>query len=43
MAAMPRADRKTKRSPESDDLFLQISLVAGARNRRYSQLWLAAA
>jgi hypothetical protein len=31
LAAMLGATRKTKRSPESDDLSLQVSLVAGAR------------
>jgi hypothetical protein len=39
LAAMLGATVQTKRSPESDDLSLQVSLVAGARNRRYLQLW----
>ena len=34
---------QTKRSPESDDLSLQVSLVAGARNRLYRRLCWAAA
>ena len=38
LAAMPRATGQTKRSPESDDLSLQVSLVAGACNQRYLQL-----
>jgi hypothetical protein len=32
LAAMLGATVQTKRSPESDDLSLQVSLVAGARN-----------
>jgi site-specific DNA recombinase len=43
LAAMLRATVQTKRSPESDDLSAQVSLVAGARNRRYLQLWSGAA
>jgi len=43
LAAMLRATVQTKRSPESDDLSLQVSLVAGARNRHYLQLWRLAA
>jgi len=35
LAAMLGATVQTKRSPESDDLSLQVSLVAGARNRQY--------
>jgi hypothetical protein len=34
---------QTKRSSESDDLSLQVSLVAGACNQRYLQLWSGAA
>jgi hypothetical protein len=33
LAAMLSATVQTKRSPESDDLSLQVSLVAGARNQ----------
>jgi hypothetical protein len=43
LAAMLGATVQTKRSSESDDLSLQVSLVAGARNRRYLQLWSGAA
>jgi hypothetical protein len=43
LAAMLGATVQTKRSPESDDLSLQVSLVAGARNQRYLQLWSGAA
>ena len=43
LAAMLGATVQTKRSPESDDLFLQVSLVAGARNQHYLQLWRPAA
>jgi hypothetical protein len=39
LATMLGATVQTKRSPESDDLSLQVSLVAGARNQRYLQLW----
>jgi hypothetical protein len=35
LAAMLGATVQTKRSSESDDLSLQVSLVAGARNRQY--------
>jgi len=34
---------KTKRPPETGDLFKQVALVAGARNGRYLQLWCGAA
>ena len=34
---------QTKRSSKSDDLSLQVSLVAGACNQRYLQLWSGAA
>jgi site-specific DNA recombinase len=34
---------KWKRSPETGDLSLQVQMVAGARNRRYLQLWSGAA
>jgi len=37
------ATAQTKRSPDSDDLSLQVSLVAWARNQRYLQLWSGAA
>jgi hypothetical protein len=43
LAAMLGATVQTKRSPESDDLSLQVSLVAGACNQRYLQLWAGAA
>jgi hypothetical protein len=43
LAAMLGAAVQTKRSSESDDLSLQVSLVAGARNQRYLQLWSGAA
>src|SRR5215207_5238499 len=39
LAAMLGATVQTKRSSESDDLSLQVSLVAGARNQQYLQLW----
>ena len=39
LAAMLAAAQKTKRSPETGDLFVPIQLVAGARSRRYLQLW----
>jgi site-specific DNA recombinase len=38
LAAMLGATVQTKRSPESDDLSLQVSLVAEARNQWYLQL-----
>jgi site-specific DNA recombinase len=43
LAAMLGATVQTKRSSDSDDLSLQVSLVARARNRRYLQLWSGAA
>jgi hypothetical protein len=43
LAAMLDATVQTKRSPESDDLSLHVSLVAGACNQRYLQLWSVAA
>jgi hypothetical protein len=43
LAAMLGATVQTKRSSESDNLSLQVSLVAGARNHRYLQLWSGAA
>lgn len=43
LAAMLGATVQTKRSSESDDLSLQVSLVAGACNQRYLQLWSGAA
>ena len=43
LAAMLTAAQQTKRSPETGDLLLPVQLVAGACNRRYLQLWSAAA
>jgi hypothetical protein len=43
LAAMLGATVQKKRSPESDDLSLQVSLVEGACSRRYLQLWNGAA
>jgi hypothetical protein len=43
LAAMLAAAQKTKRSPETGDLFVPIQLVAGARNQHYLQLWRPAA
>lgn len=43
LAAMLGATVQTKRSSDSDDLSLQLSLVAGACNQRYLQLWSGAA
>ena len=43
LAAMLGATLQSKRSPETGDLLLQVSLVAGARNQRYLQLWSGAA
>jgi DNA invertase Pin-like site-specific DNA recombinase len=43
LAAMLTAAQQTKRSPESGDLIVPVQMVAGARNRRYLQLWSAAA
>src|SRR5262249_29359779 len=37
LAGMLSAARDSKRSPETGDLLLQIKLVAGARNQRYSK------
>jgi hypothetical protein len=42
-AAMLGASVQRKRSPETGDLSLQVSMVAGACNRRYLQLWSGAA
>ena len=39
LAAMLGATVQSKRSPETGDLSLQVSMVAGARNQRYLQLW----
>ena len=39
LAAMLGATVQRKRPPESDDLSLQLALVAGARNQHYLQLW----
>ena len=43
LAGMLSAARDSKRSPDTGDLMVQIKLVAGARNRRYLQLWSGAA
>jgi hypothetical protein len=43
LAGMLSAARGSKRSPDTGDLMVQIKLVAGARNRRYLQLWSGAA
>jgi hypothetical protein len=43
LAAMLGATVQTKRSPESDDLSLRVSLVAGACSQRYLRLWSGAA
>ena len=43
LAAMLTVAQKTTRSPESGDLIVPVQLVAGARNRRYLQLWSGAA
>ena len=43
LAAMLGATVQSKRSPQTGDLLLQVSLVAGACNRRYLQLWSGAA
>jgi hypothetical protein len=43
LAAMLGATVQTKRSSKSYDLSLQVSLVAGARNQHYLQLWRPAA
>lgn len=43
LAGMLSAARDSKRSPDTGDLMVQIKLVAGARNRRYLQLWSATA
>jgi site-specific DNA recombinase len=43
LAAMLTAAQKTKRSPQTGDLLVPVQLVAGARNRRYLQLWSGAA
>lgn len=43
LAAMLTAAQQTKRSSETGDLLVPVQLVAGARNRRYLQLWSVAA
>jgi len=43
LAAMLGATVQSKRSPETGDLSLQVSLVAGACSHRYLQLWSGAA
>ena len=40
---MLSAATNAKRSPDTGDLLVQIKLAAGARNRRYLQLWVVAA
>jgi len=43
LAAMLGATVQSKRSPETGDLLLQVSMVAGARKKLYRQLcWVAA-
>lgn len=42
-AAMLGATKNTKGPSDTDGLRLQVKLVAGARNRRYLQLWNGAA
>ena len=39
LAAMLTVAQQTKRSPDSGDLIMPVQMVAGARNRRYLQLW----
>ena len=39
LAAMLGATVQSERSPETGDLSLQVSMVAGARNQHYLQLW----
>jgi len=39
LEGMLRLAKNDKRPSETDDLFDQIKLVAGARNQRYLQLW----
>src|SRR3954468_2055843 len=43
LAAMLGATVQSKRSPETGDLSVQVSMVAGACNQRYLQLWSGAA
>jgi hypothetical protein len=43
LTAMLGATVQTKKSWETDDLSLQVALVAGARNQHYLQLWRPAA
>jgi len=43
LGGMLSAARDSTRSPDTGDLVVQISLVAGARNQRYLQLWRVAA
>ena len=43
LAAMLGATVQRKRPSESDDLSLQVALVAGACNQCYLQLWSGAA
>ncbi len=43
LAPMLGATVQSKRAPETEAFLLQVSLVAGARNQRYLQLWSGAA
>ena len=43
LAAMLGATVQSKRAPETETLSLQVSMVAGARNQHYLQLWRPAA
>jgi len=43
LAARLGATVQSKRAPETEALSLQVSLVAGACNQRYLQLWSGAA
>jgi hypothetical protein len=43
LAAMLGATVQSKRATETEALSLQVSMVAGARNRQYLQLWSGAA
>jgi hypothetical protein len=43
LAAMLGATVQSKRAPETEALSLQVSMVAGACNQRYLQLWSGAA
>ena len=43
LAAMLGATVQSKRATKTGDLSLQVSMVAGAHNQRYLQLWSGAA